>query len=76
MRSKLKKDNFDYVLLCNKICGNAHYTMKMKIVVDTPEEFAAWLKTQKKASEIPAANAAEVKVADAAPTNIKPAANL
>ena len=35
---------FDYLLLCNKICGSSHYNMQMKIVVDTPEEYKAWLK--------------------------------
>lgn len=35
---------FDYLLLCNKICGASHYNMQMKIVVDTPEEYKAWLK--------------------------------
>ena len=34
---------FDYLLLCNKICGSSHYNMQMKIVVDTPEDFKAWL---------------------------------
>ncbi|WP_445717027.1 cytochrome c oxidase subunit II [Flavobacterium sp.] len=34
---------FDYLLLCNKICGKAHYNMQMKIVVDTPADFKAWL---------------------------------
>jgi cytochrome c oxidase subunit 2 len=34
---------FDYLLLCNKICGASHYNMQMKIVVDTPEEFKSWL---------------------------------
>lgn len=43
---------FDYVLICNKICGKSHYNMQMKIVVDTPEEFEAWMKQQKKASEV------------------------
>ncbi len=35
---------FDYLLLCNKICGASHYNMQMKIVVDTPEDFKKWLK--------------------------------
>jgi len=35
---------FDYLLLCNKICGASHYNMQMKIIVDTPEEFKNWLK--------------------------------
>jgi cytochrome c oxidase subunit 2 len=36
---------FDYLLLCNKICGSSHYNMQMKIIVDTPEDYKAWLKT-------------------------------
>ena len=34
---------FDYLLLCNKICGASHYNMQMKIVVDTPADFKSWL---------------------------------
>ena len=37
---------FDYLLLCNKICGASHYNMQMKIVVDTPQDFKKWIKTQ------------------------------
>ena len=33
---------FDYLLLCNKICGASHYNMQMKIVVETPEEYQNW----------------------------------
>lgn len=38
---------FDYILLCNKICGKSHYNMQMKIIVETEEEYNAWLKEQK-----------------------------
>ncbi|MFY7988614.1 MAG: cytochrome c oxidase subunit II [Flavobacterium sp.] len=34
---------FDYLLLCNKICGASHYNMQMKIVVDSPADFKKWL---------------------------------
>lgn len=37
---------FDYTLLCNKICGNTHYNMQMKIVVETQEEYEAWMAEQ------------------------------
>lgn len=37
---------FDFYLLCNKICGVAHYNMQMKIVVETEEEFNEWLSQQ------------------------------
>mgnify|MGYP001194668321 CR=1 FL=1 len=30
---------FDYVLLCNKICGAGHSNMQMKVVVETQEEY-------------------------------------
>lgn len=46
MREKLADEKFDYVLLCNKICGAAHYNMQMKIVVETEEEYNKWLETQ------------------------------
>tara|TARA_R110002073_G_scaffold56835_4_gene144353 strand:- start:33063 stop:34133 length:1071 start_codon:yes stop_codon:yes gene_type:complete len=38
---------FDYLLLCNKICGKSHYNMQMKIIVETEEEYNAWIKEQK-----------------------------
>ena len=37
---------FDYILLCNKICGKSHYNMQMKIIVETEEEFNKWLEEQ------------------------------
>ncbi len=37
---------FEYYLLCNKICGVSHYNMQMKIVVESEEDYEAWLKTQ------------------------------
>ena len=64
---------FDFLLLCNKICGASHYNMQMKIVVDTPEDYAKWLKekativqdvkAEKLAKEAPAEG---VKVKDTA----------
>ena len=35
---------FDFLLLCNKICGASHYNMQMKVIVDTPEDYKKWLK--------------------------------
>ena len=39
--------DFDYLLLCNKICGASHYNMQMKIVVDSEQDYNAWLAKQK-----------------------------
>ncbi|GAA4894695.1 cytochrome c oxidase subunit II [Flaviramulus aquimarinus] len=43
----LERYEFDYLLLCNKICGKSHYNMQMKIVVETQEEYNAWIAEQK-----------------------------
>ena len=43
----LDRYEFDYLLLCNKICGKSHYNMQMKIIVETQEEYDAWMATQK-----------------------------
>ena len=43
----LDRYEFDYLLLCNKICGTSHYNMQMKIIVETQEEYNAWIKEQK-----------------------------
>lgn len=37
---------FDYLLICNKICGVSHYNMQMKIVVESEEEYQSWLAEQ------------------------------
>jgi cytochrome c oxidase subunit II len=37
---------FDYLLLCNKICGASHYNMQLKVVIDTPQEYKEWLSKQ------------------------------
>ncbi len=46
MRKITNNPKFDYVMLCNKICGTAHYNMNMKVVIDTPEDFKKWYKEQ------------------------------
>jgi cytochrome c oxidase subunit 2 len=43
-KTALDPYTFDFLLLCNKICGASHYNMQMKIVVDTPEDYKKWLK--------------------------------
>ena len=58
---------FDYLLLCNKICGPSHYNMQMKIVVDTPEDFKAWLDGKGTLAEAIKADAASKQTPAAAP---------
>ena len=49
-KTALDPYTFDYLLLCNKICGASHYNMQMKIVVDSPEDYQKWLTEKKKAT--------------------------
>lgn len=48
IRAEEGKDpwEFDYVLLCNKICGAAHYNMQMPITVVEEEEYQQWISEQ------------------------------
>lgn len=46
MREKTGNPDFDYLLLCNKICGAAHYNMKMVIKVVEPEVYRQWITEQ------------------------------
>jgi cytochrome c oxidase subunit 2 len=57
---------FDYLLLCNKICGASHYNMQMKIIVDTPEDYKAWLKDKATVVNEVKASMAEPAAADGA----------
>jgi cytochrome c oxidase subunit 2 len=43
---------FDYILLCNKICGKSHYNMQMKIIVESEEEYNAWIESQQTFSQL------------------------
>lgn len=55
MRKITGNPAFDYVLLCNKICGASHYNMQMMIYVGTKEEYTAFMARHKKFLEAPKA---------------------
>lgn len=46
MKEKMNNDDFEYVLMCNKICGGSHYKMKMAVRVLGPTEYLNWQKTK------------------------------
>jgi cytochrome c oxidase subunit 2 len=70
MRVKKNDAKFNYVLMCNKICGGAHYKMKMIVVVLSEKEYNKWMKgVQAKSfktifSPAPAAPAAPAAASD------------
>ena len=48
----LEPYQFDYLLLCAKICGASHYNMQMKLVVESEKDFNKWLNDQNTFSEV------------------------
>jgi len=50
MRKRKNDEKFNFVLLCNKICGGAHYQMKMMVVVLEESEYKTWMKTKAKST--------------------------
>ena len=42
---------FGYILLCNKICGAAHYNMQLPIIVESEADYNKWLSEQKTIAE-------------------------
>ncbi|MBL4587231.1 MAG: cytochrome c oxidase subunit II [Flavobacteriales bacterium] len=51
MKESLGNPDFEYLLLCNKICGAAHYNMQMNIIVESEEDYNAWLAGKKTMAE-------------------------
>lgn len=62
----MNDDKFDFILLCNKICGASHYNMQMPLTVVPAADFDAWVAEANKkpfeAPEAPAAPAAPMGV--------------
>lgn len=46
MRQIKGDKKFNYVLMCNKICGGAHYKMKMIVVVLNETDYNKWMKSK------------------------------
>lgn len=51
MRVETGNDKFDYILLCNKICGASHFNMQMNIIVEDETSFRQWLGSKKTVAE-------------------------
>jgi cytochrome c oxidase subunit II len=45
-RDELGNQEFDYHIICNKICGKSHWNMKMLVVVESQEDYDKWMKAQ------------------------------
>lgn len=46
MRTETGNPDFNFELVCNKICGKGHFAMRYVVVVDEPEEYEKWYAEQ------------------------------
>jgi len=42
MREELGDPDFNYNVFCTEVCGRAHFSMRLRFVVDEPEDYEAW----------------------------------
>jgi len=56
----------EFEILCEELCGMAHHTMRGKVVVDTREDFDAWLAAQPTYGEILATPAGDAQAGQSA----------
>jgi len=74
--------DFVYEISCDQICGSGHYSMRGVIVVETQQEYDAWMASKKpqyvtvQEGAAPAAPAADSTAAAATATMSKPLAQL
>ena len=46
MREETGNENFNYEIVCNKICGRAHFSMKHIVIVDEEWDYNKWKNSQ------------------------------
>jgi len=75
MRKSKNNPAFNYTLMCNKICGGAHYKMNMVVVVKDKAAYNAWMASKKqetfKAKYFPTPAAAPAATAMVGDTTMK-----
>ena len=47
MREETGNENFNFEIVCNKICGRAHFSMKHTVIVQEEWEYIKWKNEQK-----------------------------
>lgn len=68
MRERTGDPEFNYEMSCQQICGGGHWNMRRVIVVESEEEYQAWLAEQKPYYDVwkTLASAEEVEAAEVA----------
>ena len=42
MRAETGNDEFNYEIACTEVCGRGHFTMRLLVIVDEPEDYEKW----------------------------------
>ena len=68
---------FDYILMCNKICGASHFNMQMTLLVEPEGAYNVWLAQQKgfQTAQVPVAPADTTAPMTTDTTKAQPAVN-
>lgn len=72
-KTALDPYQFDFLLLCNKICGSSHYNMQMKVIVESEADYKKWLNEKTKlvqSVKTAVAEEAAAKLAESNPAKI------
>ena len=47
MRAETGNPDFNYEIVCTEVCGRGHFSMRLLVIVDEPEEYEKWKSEQK-----------------------------
>jgi cytochrome c oxidase subunit 2 len=47
MRAETGNPDFNYEIACTEVCGRGHFSMRLLVIVDEPEEYEKWKAEQK-----------------------------
>ncbi|MEX1002563.1 MAG: cytochrome c oxidase subunit II transmembrane domain-containing protein [Crocinitomicaceae bacterium] len=64
MQEKTGNPEFQYILLCNKICGVSHYNMNLPVIVGTEEDFEAWKSNEVNTTKVVVSEEPESETSD------------
>lgn len=46
MRVETGNDEFNYEIACTELCGRGHFTMRLLLFVDEPDDYEKWKSEQ------------------------------
>jgi cytochrome c oxidase subunit 2 len=47
MRNETGNPNFNYEIACAEVCGRGHFSMRLMVIVDEPDQYEKWKSEQK-----------------------------